>query len=109
MPNMTDMMMSCKSVLLCSDLIDSFPAFSCSLQCRPFCTCMLYTRLQKPFAIDLLGPSALRCGSRLGTKRKKFKKELNRIILRQIYNEHCSIVLLLKILDYLLANHTSRF
>ena len=40
---------------------------------------MLHTRLQKPFATDLRGTSALHCESRLERKRKTFK-ELNRII-----------------------------
>ena len=72
-------MTSCKSILLVSDLIDSFPALWCSLQYHPFCTCMLHTRLRKPFAIDLRQTSALHCESRLKRKRKTFKK-LNRII-----------------------------
>lgn len=67
-------MTSCESVLLGSDLIDSFPAFSYSLQCRLFRTCMLHTRFQKPFAIDRRGTSALRCGSKLKRKRKTFRK-----------------------------------
>lgn len=71
MSNMANMT-SCNNVLLATDLIDSFPAFSYNQQCRLFCTCMLHTRLQKPFAIDRRGTSALHCGSKLKRKKSLF-------------------------------------